>query len=299
MMMMIMMITMTRFDGGGGDGSEDYGTTTAMPHATQIPRSHPRAASLLVRERLVRGFDCGLVAKEGLLAHGRGEAFDYLLGEITGRAAVRAIKAAAAQLLLSKRPIVSINGNVAALCPGQMITLAKHAGARLEINLFYDSAQRRQAITEALRSNGARDILGTTEDLSSSSAILPGTDSARRVVSKHGIITADTVLVSLEDGDRTAALRNAAKTVIAIDLNPLSRTAQTASITIVDNITRAARLLTDEVVRLSRMDKAEEECRQIVDGFDNKANLEESISQINDNLMGVHKTDKDARVEVP
>ncbi len=48
---------------------------------TIIPKSHPRAKSLLIREKLVSGFDNGLVAKEGLLAQGRGEAFDYLLGE--------------------------------------------------------------------------------------------------------------------------------------------------------------------------------------------------------------------------
>ena len=41
-----------------------------------IPKNHPRAKSLLIRERLVNGFENGVVAKEGLLAHGRGEAFD-------------------------------------------------------------------------------------------------------------------------------------------------------------------------------------------------------------------------------
>ena len=56
-----------------------------------IPKSHPRAKSLLIREKLVRGFDRGLVAKEGLLAHGRGEAFDYLLGEKTRKTAKLAI----------------------------------------------------------------------------------------------------------------------------------------------------------------------------------------------------------------
>src|SRR3972149_519613 len=50
-----------------------------------IPKSHPRAKSLYIRERLVHGFDDGLVAKEGLMAHGRGEAFDYLLGEKTSK----------------------------------------------------------------------------------------------------------------------------------------------------------------------------------------------------------------------
>ena len=54
-----------------------------------------------------------------------------------------------------------------------------------------------------------------------------------------GIFSADVVLVPLEDGDRCQALVNMGKTVIAIDLNPLSRTARSATITIVDELTRA------------------------------------------------------------
>ena len=50
-----------------------------------IPKSHPRFISLSIREKIVRGYNDGLVAKEGLLAHGRGEAFDYLVGEKTSK----------------------------------------------------------------------------------------------------------------------------------------------------------------------------------------------------------------------
>ena len=53
----------------------------------------------------------------------------------------------------------------------------------------------------------------------------------------------DVVLVPLEDGDRTIALKKAKKKIITFDLNPLSRTARTADITIVDNVTRAMKLL--------------------------------------------------------
>jgi 4-phosphopantoate--beta-alanine ligase len=49
----------------------------------------------------------------------------------------------------------------------------------------------------------------------------------------------DVVLVPLEDGDRCQALKAAGKDVITIDLNPMSRTAQTADITIVDNLIRS------------------------------------------------------------
>ena len=59
-----------------------------------IPLSLPRYLSLQIRDKLVNGFDNDLVAKEGLLAHGRGEAFDYLIGEKTTKPAKDAIKAA-------------------------------------------------------------------------------------------------------------------------------------------------------------------------------------------------------------
>ena len=47
---------------------------------------------------LVDGLRDGLVVEEGLIAHGRGESFDYLIGETTTPSAIRAIKAAAAML---------------------------------------------------------------------------------------------------------------------------------------------------------------------------------------------------------
>ena len=47
----------------------------------EIPKSHPRYRSLTTRERLVDMARKGIVAEAGLIAHGRGEAFDYLLGE--------------------------------------------------------------------------------------------------------------------------------------------------------------------------------------------------------------------------
>ena len=244
-----------------------------------IPKSHPRAKSLLIREKLVNGFDNGLVAKEGLLAQGRGEAFDYLLGEKTGKAAKQAIKAAAAQLLLAEIPVISVNGNIAALCPKQIVRLSKQIKAKLEVNLFYTNKKRQQAIIRTLKKNGAREVLGTS--LTSSTKLL-GVDSARRIVDKNGIFAADVVVVPLEDGDRTLALRKAGKTVITFDLNPLSRTSQTANITIVDNVTRAIDLLIDESKKLSK--KNRRILQKIVNDFDNKKNLTENVIQIKNNL---------------
>lgn len=244
-----------------------------------IPKSHPRAKSLLIREKLVDGFDNGLVAKEGLLAQGRGEAFDYLLGEKTGKAAIQAIRAAAAQLLVAEMPVISVNGNIAALCPKQIVKLSKQIKAKLEVNLFYANEKRKQAIIKTLKKNGATEILGSKIN---SSKKLPGIDSARRIVDKDGIFVADVVVVPLEDGDRTMALRKAGKTVITFDLNPLSRTSQTANITIVDNVTRAIDLLIVELKKLSK--KNQNTLQKIINDFDNKKNLRDNVIQIKNNL---------------
>jgi len=99
----------------------------------KIPKSHPRFVSLSIREKIVKGYNDGLVAKEGLLAHGRGEAFDYLVGEKTTRTAKAAINAAAATLLSAQNPVISVNGNVAALCPKEIVQLAKATKAKIEV----------------------------------------------------------------------------------------------------------------------------------------------------------------------
>jgi 4-phosphopantoate--beta-alanine ligase len=246
-----------------------------------IPKSHPRAKSLFIREKLVNGFNRGLVAKEGLLAHGRGEAFDYLLGEKTRKTAKRAITASAAQILLADLPVISVNGNIAALCPKEVVNLAKVSGAKIEVNLFYANEKRKQNIIRTLKKNGAKEVLGTN---SSSSTTLSGLDSARRIVDKNGIFAADVVIVPLEDGDRTIALRKNGKKVITFDLNPLSRTSQTANITIIDNVTRAMELLIIECKKLQK--KNRKILEKIVNDFDNNKNLADNIIEIRNNLTG-------------
>lgn len=239
---------------------------------SQIPKTHPRAKSLYIRERLVHAFDSGLVAKEGLMAHGRGEAFDYLIGERTSNSAKKAIKAAAATLLLAKAPVISVNGNIAGLCPKEIVELAKVTGAKIEINLFYASSKRKENILKVLKKSGASSVLGIN---GRNSVKLSGLDSARRIVDKDGIYAADVVVVPLEDGDRTLALKKAGKKVITFDLNPLSRTAQTADITIVDNVVRGIR----ELIAACKKTKNPKNTQ-----FDNKKNLARSIIEIRDNL---------------
>lgn len=242
---------------------------------SHIPKSHPRLKSLLIREKLVHGFKSGLVAVEGLLAEGRGEAFDYIIGEKTGRSAKNAINASAAMLLLAKNPVISINGNVAALCPDDMIKLGDNIDAKIEVNLFYFDKKRMQKIANVLKKNGAKEILGTN---SRNLVQLSGIKSARRRVDKNGIFSADVVVVPLEDGDRTSALVQAGKKVITFDLNPMSRTAQTAHITIVDNLIRAITLLNQACEKLSTKDTKSLE--RIVSKFDNKKNLSCCILEI-------------------
>jgi 4-phosphopantoate---beta-alanine ligase len=235
-----------------------------------LPSDHPRAHSLHIREMLVNGFRRGLVVPEGLIAHGRGEAYDYLLGERTTKTAQHAIKAAAAILLLSNRPVISVNGNTAALCPNAVVELAKVAGATLEVNIFYRTRERESAIKAELELHGAKKVLGVG---SKASARIPELQSERRRVDPDGIYAADTVLVPLEDGDRTEALVKMEKTVVTIDLNPLSRTSRAANITIVDNVVRAMPALVEAARKL----RGTKSLRKIADDFNNTKNLRESL----------------------
>ena len=71
---------------------------------TDIPKSHPRYASLVARERVAEGVKKGFTSNQGLIAQGRGECFDYLLGERTTSSAAAATRAAAALLLSGRAP---------------------------------------------------------------------------------------------------------------------------------------------------------------------------------------------------
>jgi len=231
----------------------------------EAPKSHPRKASLDVRHRLTNGFKSGLVAEAGLIAHGRGECFDYLLGEKTCLQAAWAEKAAAAALLLAEKPVISVNGNAAALVPKELVELAEATGARLEVNLFYRTRKRERRIAAALRKAGAKKVYGLTKRHR-----IPGLGSERANVD-DALWEADIVLILLEDGDRTEALKRMGKKVIAVDLNPLSRTAQKADVTIVDNVVRAVPSMIKHARRMKGRDK--KHLRIIVDGFDNRKNL--------------------------
>lgn len=202
----------------------------------------------------------GITSIHGLIAHGRGEAFDYLIGETTQPFASEAIHAAAAMLRLAEHPIISVNGNVAALAPEALIELGQVLNAPLEVNIFHTETGREERIREHLLKHkagletspagvgveDAPDVLMPTTE-----AQLSYIDSNRKFVHPEGIFKADVVFVPLEDGDRCEALRKMGKAVVTVDLNPMSRTAKQASITIVDNVVRALPLLCEEIRNFS------------------------------------------------
>ncbi|MBO0887909.1 phosphopantothenate/pantothenate synthetase [Candidatus Bathyarchaeota archaeon] len=240
----------------------------------KISRKHPRFQSLIVRDRLSRAVRDGIVVPQGLIAHGRGEAFDYIIGEKTPKAASNAIMVAAAVLVTASRPVISVNGNTAALAGKDIVKLASTVHAHIEVNLFHRTIQRERRIANYLRALGARDILGVGK---AARATLRGVSSSRKHIDPRGIAAGDVVLIPLEDGDRAEALEKAGKKVIAIDLNPLSRTSRIASISIVDNVVRAVPALIREAIKMRKMPP--ERLESMIRKFNNDQNLVKSIDE--------------------
>ena len=242
-----------------------------------LPKDHPRYHSLKYRHKIIEGMKNLIVAEAGLIAHGRGECFDYILGERTNEIAKKAIKAAVALLMLAKHPILNVNGNAAALCPNELVKLSEDLNIPLEINLFYRKPGRIEAIKNVLEKAGAKKLLGIDEK---SMVEIQELSSNRRNVDPKGIKIADVVFVPLEDGDRTEALKKIGKKVIAVDLNPISRTAIWADITIVDNIVRALPEMVKVADKLRKLKR--EQLIEIVNNFNNKKNIQDVLDVIKD-----------------
>jgi 4-phosphopantoate---beta-alanine ligase len=233
-----------------------------------IPKDHPRYRSLVTREHLTECAKTGIVAWEGLTAHGRGEAFDYMIGERTTPSALLAERTAAAMLLSASNPLISVNGNTAALAAKEISELQKTCRARVEVNLFHRTKKRVEMIEDLLRNSGVDVFTGEAERL------LPLSHD-RAWCRRDGLFSADVVLVPLEDGDRCEALVRLGKTVIAIDLNPLSRTARSATLTIVDELTRAIPQITRACC-----DSSDTEQHQLLRSVDNHYLLSEAIREM-------------------
>ncbi|WP_435076936.1 phosphopantothenate/pantothenate synthetase [Halococcus sp. AFM35] len=233
---------------------------------TEVPDEHPRSESLRTRHRIEDGVDAGLTHRQGLIAEGRGEAFDYLLGERTTESAERAERAAAAHLLLADCPVLSVNGNAAALVPDEIVDLADAVEAAIEANLFNRTDERIDAIADHLRAHGAEGVKGRRAD-----ARIPGLTSERAKVASDGIHAADVVLVPLEDGDRAEALSAMDKTEIVVDLNPLSRSPQVAAVPVIDNLVRA---MPNIAAHARELAGRPDDCERAIENFDREAALE-------------------------
>lgn len=251
----------------------------------EVPRSHPRYNSLMGRKLLTEAATDGLLADSALIAHGRGEAYDYLLGEATCESARAAIKQSALLMKHAKRCVISVNGNAVALAAADLIRCAAVLRCPIEINIYYRTPERMTALNSRLEKmrgevseGGAPSgwdgdwqtavadviILGINPD-----SRIPNLEGPRANCCSDGILNADVIFVPLEDGDRCEALIEMGKKMIVVDLNPLSRTAQQATVTIVDELMRMAPILLSDLIN---------EAPNTLPEWDNKANLDDSLS---------------------
>ncbi|MCE4607932.1 MAG: phosphopantothenate/pantothenate synthetase [Caldisphaeraceae archaeon] len=244
----------------------------------EIPKSHPRYQSLVTRERIVSFFKKGIVVSQGLVAQGRGEAFDYILGEKSHEFAIEAEKVTIAYLLLSKKPIISVNGNYVALAGEEIVKLSNMINVPIEVNLFHRTEDRIDKIEKYLRSIGAEKVFGE----GCKKVYLPNLNSLRGIVCEEGIFSADFVLLAIEDGDRTQALKELGKKVAAIDLNPFSRTAQAADISIIDDAIRATKNMLNFLMELRQKDVYD--LKSIISSYDNRDVLAKAFRKMLKNL---------------
>ena len=243
-----------------------------------VPESHPRYASLMARKKMTDAAAAGMLAESALIAHGRGEAFDYLLGEKTCDAAEKAIRETSARMKSAERCVISVNGNAVALAGMELIVCAAVLNCPVEVNIYYRTPARMEALLSALevQKKQAVQLYPEIADRISTVPILganpdgriPNLEGPRANCHSNGILSADVILVPLEDGDRCEALIAMGKTVCVIDLNPLSRTARTASVIIVDELTRCVPILLKRLM---------EDGASLDDHWDNEKNLQDSL----------------------
>ena len=243
-----------------------------------VPESHPRYASLMARKKMTDAAAAGMLAESALIAHGRGEAFDYLLGEKTCDAAEKAIRETSVRMKAAERCVISVNGNAVALAGMELIVCAAVLNCPVEVNIYYRTPARMEALLSALevQQKQAVQLYPEIADRISTVPILganpdgriPNLEGPRANCHSNGILSADVILVPLEDGDRCEALIAMGKTVCVIDLNPLSRTARTASVTIVDELTRCVPILLKRLM---------EDGGSLDDNWDNDKNLQDSL----------------------
>ena len=261
-----------------------------------IPNSHPRKRSLERRYKLENAAEKGLLAGTAMIAHGRGEAFDYLLGEQTIPIANDATIQAAIMLKSATRPIISVNGNTAILAGEELVACAALLSCPIEVNIYYRTPERvsgligylevcKKVVSRVPPKNWKRSpeewensvnevlILGAFAD-----GVIPSLEGPRATCDVNGILAADVILVPLEDGDRCEALINMGLKVIVVDLNPLSRSSLMSTITIVDDVTRFSKNLQEHLLIFQRLKRTE---------WENKKALQIALDTINNRLQSL------------
>jgi 4-phosphopantoate--beta-alanine ligase len=140
-------------------------------------------------------------------------------------------------------------------------------------------------ISEEFKKYGLTELLGIDpKNLVS----IPELESNRRLVDRDGISKADVVFVPLEDGDRTMALKRMNKKVITVDLNPLSRTALTSDITIVDNIVRVIPQIIERVIYHKKY-SSEDDLNELIESFNNFDGLRKTLEVLKSKQVSVLK----------
>jgi len=221
----------------------------------RIPDSHPRKKSLESRQKIVDGSSMGLLADSAMIAHAE-ERLSTICSERGPRSQperpfVRVRLASG----MPEGPVISVNGNTTVLAGDGAIRLAAVLGCPIEVNLYYRTPSRVKgliSLLEELRLNVSQEaapdgfygdwkeaVEGVSLLGESPNFKIEGLEGPRSNCTAEGIGGADTILVPLEDGDRCEALITLGKEVLVVDLNPLSRSARMASVTIVDEVSRA------------------------------------------------------------
>ena len=129
---------------------------------------------------MAEGVKKGYTSSQGLIAQGRGECFDYLLGERTtalGRGGHESSRGPAAPGGAAGAERQRQRGR--ALAAEEMVALADALSIPLEVNLFHRSEERVKKIADLLREKGAKEVLGEHPDAS-----VPGLEHARALASK-------------------------------------------------------------------------------------------------------------------
>ncbi|VUT24061.1 MAG: 4-phosphopantoate--beta-alanine ligase [Candidatus Methanolliviera sp. GoM_asphalt] len=119
---------------------------------TKIPKSHPRYSSLITREKLIEAYEEGILDEGALIEFGREEAVDYLIGERTIEEAYRSTKVAVSYILLSKNPMIVLDGVCLALSANKIKKICRSLG--LSVYLGEDLSEVRERLIGRLKAEG-------------------------------------------------------------------------------------------------------------------------------------------------